>query len=306
MPIIGGIIFSNVVKSKPSIFKFGFVSEEFTNLNICDKFHDNQNCDFNLLSCRFIDFVNQAYFCYQRFEDGYRDLENLKFNTLVNFPSNFSNAMKMSLIDNNIYTNFVLDNRQIEVFTNEVNFMSMMKIESIILDVYKNFTRNLMENCNISSKSGINFDMINITNMYKMNGTSSPKLRRSGPAAFLTFLFCGAASMTFLIFFEERNNGSWFRTIMTGVKTIEIVLTHFIVHFLIGIFQTIIMLILGYIYFPESLGKHTYLIVILYVLMGLCGILFGFFFSCIIKSYTVGSYVSYFTVYIMIFLSGRS
>lgn len=77
------------------------------------------------------------------------------------------------------------------------------------------------------------------------------------------------------IIISDRLEGVWDRSIVAGVSTIEIVLTHFVTQFMIIVVQTAAIVLIAFLlYQVEFFGNFT-IIMVLLLLQGTCGMVYG-------------------------------
>lgn len=85
------------------------------------------------------------------------------------------------------------------------------------------------------------------------------------------------ATNTSSVIITDRLEGVWDRSIVAGVSSLEILLTHFVTQFALVIVQTAIVVVLTFaIYQTEYLGNFG-TIILLILLQGGCGMAFGKF-----------------------------
>lgn len=134
-------------------------------------------------------------------------------------------------------------------------------------------------------------------------------------------MFFMGATNTSSIIITDRLEGVWDRSIVAGVSSLEILLTHFVTQFLLIVIQTGIILIVTFaIYQTEFIGNFATIIVII-LLQGGCGMAFGkhpiqslsnnqhfftgFFVSVVSNSHSMANIVTSGSFYPMILTCGK-
>ena len=111
--------------------------------------------------------------------------------------------------------------------------------------------------------------------------------------------------MTSTIIITDRLEGVWDRSLVLGVNTIEILLSHFLLQTVLLLFQVFEMILLSFwIFDMENNGDMLYVILIL-VLVGMTGMSFGFLISIICGSHSTANILATGSFYPMILVSGK-
>lgn len=96
---------------------------------------------------------------------------------------------------------------------------------------------------------------------------------------FVTFrlIFFLAVTVTSIVLITERDEGVWDRTLVTGVTTTEILLSHLLTQGLIMILQTIEVLLVSFWLFGLHCEGSFVTVILLLLIQGLCGMCTGKF-----------------------------
>lgn len=287
--IVQSIIFNTVVGRNPQNLKIGIFSDELNDFEDCYDStlitaiaYENRSCHLNSISCRYIDEITDELgdkVFYKNFDEALRDGKNGKLIAVIRFNSNFTEStqeiLENSYSEDNV--DFVLDNREIQVYLDKSNFQFTLFIQKGLLDVYQKYTESLMEDCGINR----NLAAAPVRFMKPIYGELEINNRvYMGPMVFLAFFFFGIAVNTVTNFMDDRNNGSWNRTFLTGVETMEFIFCHSIIHLAIGVFQVAVTVNLMFWFYPKTAEANTVLIVMLFSLLGICGFCYGIVLGC--------------------------
>lgn len=287
--IVQSVIFNTVVGRNPQNLQIGIVSAELNNFADCYNSslitaiaYENRSCHLNLISCRYIDEITDELgdkVFYKSFDEAHRDGKEGKLIAVIRFGSNFTESTQ-EMFDNSYdeaNEEFILDNREIQVYMDKSNFQLTLFIQKGLLDIYEKYQKSLMEDCGMSSKfaaSPMNF-------MKPIYGDLDINIRiYMGPMVFLAFFFFGISVNTITNFLDDRKNGSWNRTFLTGVESLEFIFCHSLIHLAIGVFQVIVTVNLMFFFFPKTAEANLLLIVVLFSLLGICGLCFGILMGC--------------------------
>lgn len=312
LTISQSLMFNISFGGNPKGLKIGIVSDEISNLEYCQnsssislQSNDDVNfCRLNLISCRFIDEITEDIgdkIFYQNFEEAYQDAKSGKLFAVIYFSSNFTSSTQ-NLINEDV-NDFILKNREIEVWMDKTNFQFTMFMEKKLNEAYQNYSISLLKACNFSEK----FNLSPIQFMEPIYGESEINMKKNiGPVAFLSFHIF---SMTFLIvsnLIDDRKKGSWNRIFLSGVGMFEYILAHSLVHLAIGAIQLTTSISLMIHYFPQAAEANLGLIVLLYTMLGTCGLLLGVLIGVCCEDHVSAAHIGKFIAMIVFYLSGKN
>lgn len=101
------------------------------------------------------------------------------------------------------------------------------------------------------------------------------------PGTLITMLFFMGAMMTSQIIITDRREGVWDRSIVAGVTSLEITLTHFILQASIMVIQSLEVLAMVFFVYQHTFVGNGFLIFFIAYLNGICGMAYGFWVSVI-------------------------
>ncbi|CAG9819084.1 unnamed protein product [Phaedon cochleariae] len=246
-------------------------------------------CHLSNMSCRFLDYLEDRMIrkdYYTSIEEAYNDAMSGKIYGIVylsqNYTSSLEERLSMNFLD--VIPLITVDSR-IKVWLDMSNMEIGTMLQQKIFSKYLEYQESLYKDCKFAPGSGdlpIRIDTIygEITDEY---------LVYMVPGGLITMIFFICASMTSQIMVSEKHEGIWDRSIIAGVKTIEIIITHFIIQGSLAIIQTIGMLAIVYGFYQHNYIGNMWLMFFIMYVDGICGMSFGFFVSVISSNQTMAN-----------------
>lgn len=105
-------------------------------------------------------------------------------------------------------------------------------------------------------------------------------------------IFFLAVALTAVAMLLERNEGILERSLVNGVTGIELLFAHVITQFAVMVMQTILVLVCTFCIFDITQKGNIGLVVFLTLLVGLCGMCFGFVVSCTCDTERTATYLA--------------
>ncbi|CAG9829052.1 unnamed protein product [Diabrotica balteata] len=105
-----------------------------------------------------------------------------------------------------------------------------------------------------------------------------------------TMFFMGSM-MTSQIIITDRHDGVWDRSIVAGVTSLEITLTHIVLQASVCVIQAAEALFVAYLYYKHAFMGNLVLMYALIYLSGICGISYGFWISVVSVNHLVANLV---------------
>ncbi|XP_075149557.1 ABC transporter G family member 20 [Haematobia irritans] len=310
-PIIQLSCFYMAVGKTPTNLKLGIVNDEVANWETCygSNFKtvtiENDTCNFNMLSCRYImglddaDHLNKIF--HPSIEEAHREAK--KANTLgyIYFPQNFSKSMQTFLEDGRYADDYALANAEVSVHLDNTDRQISFYIEKKLYDTYATFVKAVVTDCNYPSKLAT----IPVNMQPPIYGTDDMEFQRYvAPGVVMTMVFFLATLMTASVFIEERLDGVWDRTLVAGVSAVQMLWAHLCSQFIIMIVQSVEVIVYIGIVFDTYNKGDTATLIFLLTLTSFCGMLFGLLISVYCRSHTEANFVATGAFYPMIILCG--
>lgn len=310
LPILQMILFFNAIGRDPKGLSISIINDEAHNCNY-GRYRGNitydendRSCDFVDVSCKFIDGINGSVFkkvFYDTYDEAVREIPRIKSAGTIQFRKNFSYGLEdkilnfldvteESVIDSQIVVTLHTPDRQIALF-------AQRKLQDSFTDVYE----EIMKKCKIPVKyirTPIRYEKA----IYGTNDQSYVSFVH--PAFMLSTLFILATSICSSIIITDRHSGVWDRSLVQGVTTSEILVTHLISQITVIIIQVSTALCICFLHFDVECKGSMTAVIWLTMLEGICGMTYGFLISVMFTSHTLVNYASVGSFYPLILLCG--
>ncbi|XP_025989491.1 ABC transporter G family member 20 [Solenopsis invicta] len=295
-PIVQASLFLATVGGDPKGIKIGIINEEAGNCDFGSNFgnvwNDESTCHFRNLSCRFLhnfgdSIAKQEY--YEDFSEAKSDVQDGKLCGIMYFSQNFSQGLQTRLEDTNFADDSDLYASQIQVFLD----MGDMQIGLFVQkNLYKRFIEifeDIMKDCKYLIK--LAHPHIRFEN--PIFGTNDlTYLDYVIPSFILTLSFFLAVPNSYSLIITDRLEGVWNRSMVQGVRTEEIVLSHILIQLVIVVIQITMMMLIFFVVWGVDYKGSIFVICFFLFLNGLCGLMFGFVISFVCNNHTLAHYVA--------------
>ncbi|TGZ50118.1 ABC transporter G family member 20 [Temnothorax longispinosus] len=290
-PILQVAVFLGGIGQDPKDLKIGVVNDEASNCdygsNLGNIWNDEITCHFGNLSCRFLHNFDDSIAIkkyYDNVLEASHDVQNGELIGIIHFSQNFSEALQIRVEISNFAKDSDLLASQIQVF----------------LDMGEVF-EDIMRDCKYSPKLGtppIRFEdpIYGTTDLNYADFMTPPYI--------LTLIFFLATTISTTLIITERLEGVWDRSVVQGVRTEEIVLSHIVIQSFIIIIHTIIILLLFFPIWGLECKGSIFVTTVLIFLNGFSGLMYGFIISVACKNHTMAHYCSAGSFFPLIILNG--
>lgn len=299
-PLIACLIFHWSIGNHPTNVKVGIVSDEFVNYDEClnsssTQLMNDNICKLNKISCRYIDELFKSHefdfiSFYKNFEDAKTDVKKGKLIGFVYFNVNYTFSMEKklkSISDNEEGSDIDLksfNDSKIIAVNDNTNLHLAIHFYNEIYNTYETFMNHLKKDCNITkleTPSTLHF----LSPIYGTGNMSGHD--QVGIKAFLVFLYFGCVLNSIMVFVEDRTSGCWNRTLLTGIESLELLIAHFIIHTLVLLLNVTMIFTLSYWIFPYMHLVNFQPTIVIFILVGICGLLLGIMLGTFIESYMI-------------------
>ncbi|XP_011055070.1 PREDICTED: ABC transporter G family member 20-like isoform X2 [Acromyrmex echinatior] len=289
-PIIQVSIFIVAIGKDPKGLKIAVVNDEVGNCdynNFSNVWNDEITCHFSNLSCRFLHSFNDSIATQKYYDDIYEAtyaVQNEKLNGLMYFSQNFSEALQIRMEDATSAKDSDLLASQIQVFLD-------------MSEIYE----EVMKDCKYSPK------LANLPIRFEKPVYGTTDLNYAdfiAPSFMLILIFSLANTVSTSLIIADRLEGIWNRSIVQGVKTDEILVSHILIQSIIIIIHTAMIMLLYFSIWELECKGSIFDIIILTFLMGFCGLMYGFVISIMWKDYIMANFTSIGSFVVLIFCSG--
>ncbi|XP_056637330.1 ABC transporter G family member 20-like isoform X2 [Diorhabda sublineata] len=260
---------------------FGIVNAE-QSAEFCELFPRNEtavlddewNCHIKSVSCLFEDYLNIPSIKkiqYNSVEEAIEDLKGGKIRGFIQINSNISQLMEKRL-SHGISLNDV-PNEELEVFMDMTSLHIGGAIKSKIYDLSEKFHEEIHRHCKYLTKIVKLPLRVEETYFGSLDDEFTIFLT---PGIVTTMIYFMGCIMTCIIIVEEKCEGIWDRSIIAGVTSLELSMSHLIYQIIFMIVMTIELMILVFCVFRQPYVGSLWLIFALIYLQGLAGIVLGF------------------------------
>lgn len=118
-------------------------------------------------------------------------------------------------------------------------------------------------------------------------------------------IFFLATLITSTIFITDRLEGIWDRTLVAGISTSELLLAHIITQSTVMLVQCVEIVVLAAFIFNTHNYGDNFTVVLLLMMLGFSGMLYGLFISIFCDSHTMANFMATGSFYPMIILCGK-
>ncbi|XP_018355832.1 PREDICTED: ABC transporter G family member 20-like [Trachymyrmex septentrionalis] len=305
-PIIQTFVFIMAIGDDPKDLKIGIVNDEAgrCDSNFGSIWNDEITCHFGNLSCRFLhnfddSIATQEY--YDKVSEANHVVQNGKLNGLLYFSHNFSEALQKRMEDGAFTKDSDLLASEIQISLDmgdrQIGLFLQMKLFKRFLEIYE----DIMKDCKYSPKLAdppIRFEE-------PIYGTTDLNYADYvAPTYMLTLIFFLATTVSTALIITDRMEGVWDRSVVQGVKTEDILLSHILIQCIsIAIHTAMIVLLFFPIWGLECKGS-MFTVIVLTFLVGFCGLMHGFIISVMCKDHTMAHYCSAGSFFPLIVTSG--
>ncbi|KAG5674743.1 hypothetical protein PVAND_004694 [Polypedilum vanderplanki] len=309
-PIFQLVCFYVAVGGNPIGLKLAIVNDEIQNINDCMNSSlvtthiNNDTCDLNKVSCRFINQINNTvaikYF-YDTFDAAYQDAKKGKVMGVIYFAKNFTQSMADIRDEGRFANEGSFFNAEIQIFMDKSDQQLTFFLEKKLRQTYQEFAQSLMADCNYPVKLGnipIDFEQP-IYGSY--DGVYTDYI---APGVVMTMVFFLATLITSTIFITDRLEGVWDRTLVAGISTTELLIAHIITQSTVMLVQCCEIVILAAFIFDTENRGDNFTVIFLLMLLGFSGMLYGLFISIFCDSHTMANFMATGSFYPMIILCG--
>ncbi|XP_072165912.1 ABC transporter G family member 23-like [Diadema setosum] len=209
-------------------------------------------------------------------EEAYKNIGEGAYWGIIEIPSNYSHYLQQRLFFG-LVDNTTLQGSTIKVGLDATNQQIALSLQQAILEAYEKFVSSLLLD------NGINPAVaevpVDFTAVYgDIERTFTDFMAAGVIISVIFFLAVGLTSVTFVV---ERKEGLMDRTWVAGVGTGEVTIAHVSMQFLVIAVQITVVLLFTMFIFKIPNEGNVFLIVLMCILQGLCGMSFGLLISSI-------------------------
>jgi len=299
LPAIQVIFFCVAIGQEPRDLRLGVVNEESTNCSYLPL----DECELSDLSCRYLGVLQQNtdIVSYDNTEEGEEGVLNGDVWGLISIKSNFSGMYVSRMLYPTDATEYVLDESSLHIRMDMSNQQVALTLQKRILDSFDNFTRTILESCSYPQEAA----SLPIRWLDPIFGDKDPSFTEfMAPGIIILIIYFLAVALTGEAFISERESGLLDRSLVAGVKPLEIVVSHISAQFVVMVVQTAVTLVTIIWGFKIPCRGPFFWLALLTLLQGLAGMSFGFLISSLCDTQAVAMQLSIGSFYPNLLLSG--
>ncbi|XP_034939322.1 ABC transporter G family member 23-like [Chelonus insularis] len=304
-PLIQINAFFNTIGGDPKDLEIAVINHETMNCNVNDYTGqviyspEDRTCEFIDVSCRFLNAFNNFVdnVKYDNFGKAIKAVKKGDVVGAIFVGKNFSKSLRDRI---DYYIPEDLTGGDIEVTLDMSDHHIGTWLEKNLRDKFAQIYRDLLEECKLPRRL-MNLP-VNINEMFSKEDATYQDF--VVPGCLNTLLFFIAASVSSAIIITDRHEGIWNRSLVQGVTTTEILLSHILSQLIIVVIQVGVTVIITFAQYDYEYHGSLGTIIFLLFLMGICGLCYGFVVSVFCTSHTVANYIVTGSFYPVVLLSG--
>ncbi|CAG9829053.1 unnamed protein product [Diabrotica balteata] len=251
---------------------------------------DDRACQLRNISCRFLSYLDHPMIDkvhFETLEDAKDAVLHGKIVGAMYMSSNFTSFLEERIDKGKDIEKDILSLSEIKVWMDMSNRQIGATLKYKLIDLYTKFQNSLFDDCDFVPGFG---DLpVNINFIY--GDGDEPYTVFMIPGSLITIMFFMGAIMTSQIIITDRHDGVWDRSIVAGVTSLEITITHLVLQASICIIQTAELLIVVYLIYQQEYLGSLWLMYLMVYLQGICGMAYGFWVSVISTDHSMANTV---------------
>uniref|UniRef100_A0A336MEP9 CSON012244 protein n=1 Tax=Culicoides sonorensis TaxID=179676 RepID=A0A336MEP9_CULSO len=309
-PILQLVCFYSAIGGDPKNLRIGVVNEEIANIGDCHNeslitvFKHDYDCDWHKISCRYLNALNASVaeqIHYKTWDEAYAQARKGNIIGIIRFAPNFTESLADIHENGRKADNGSFDSTDIEIFLDKSDQQVTFFLERNLLVTFKEFAETLMSDCGYPKALG----NVPITFMEPVYGSLNEEFTEfMAPGVVMTMIFFLATLVTSTIFINDRLEGIWDRTLVAGIRPLEMLLAHIITQTLVMLIQCMEIIFLAGVVFGTANNGNDFTVIFLLMLLGFAGMCFGLFISIFCDSHTMANFMATGSFYPMIILCG--
>ncbi|XP_066145077.1 ABC transporter G family member 23-like [Euwallacea fornicatus] len=294
-PILQTLCFLYGVGGDVKGLKLGIVSDE-TNAVRCANFDFNAtteiynfgDCHFYNTSCRFLEYLEHPMIhkvLYPTVDEATKAVTHGNLIGFLHIPKNFTASYETRIQDGNNADTWTINYGEIKAYLDMSNRQTGATLQFKLYELFYNFQKSLFIDCGWLENLG----SLPIKKDYLFGNEDEAYTIFMIPGTIITMLFFMGAMMTSQIIITDRKDGIWDRSVVAGITSLEITLTHFILQACIMVVQASEVLILIFAIYKYPIEGSPWLIFFIAYLAGICGMVYGFWVSVICEDHSAAN-----------------
>ncbi|XP_070493805.1 uncharacterized protein [Chironomus tepperi] len=293
VPVLQVFIYALSIGKNPIGLHIGIVNNEIMDINFCSEYlksvnyqFNSSSCSFEYLSCHFLNEITDDTVIkvnYHTYDEAFRDAKAGKIQGVITIASNFTETMTERKIDWEAFGGNQTDLDQIVVNLDHGNLIILKFLQYRLSKSFEAFNKKLLHLCGLNEN--LENSPINIDGFY---GTLNDDFTITlVPGLFAQVMMLSGTLFSISAIAQCRIEGIWNRTLLSGVKSSEIVLAHIITFVISDVLQVIILKIASVVLFNYEILGSQWTLGSLCLVMCLVGSSIGLFISILTNNLIV-------------------
>ncbi|KAF2878619.1 hypothetical protein ILUMI_27552 [Ignelater luminosus] len=289
LPVAQIVLFCLSIGHDPVNLPVAVVNYEANNSINCEQ---SLTCNTTQLSCSYLGYLEKRALnlIYYDTEDHAREsvLKGKTYASII-VRENYSEALRARVDDWRNSLPWDIEASEIDVIRDLTSKDIANYLKVYMYDSFQNFVQDFLETC------GINRKVISLPIRWEtpIYGLAYPNFTDfATPGIILTVIFFLAVALTSGAMLIERNEGSLERSLVIGISGVELLTSHVICQFIVMVGQSIMVIVCAFAIFDNTIKGPLYLVIILTLLTGFCGMCFGFVVSCVCDTERTATYMA--------------
>ncbi|XP_030754576.1 ABC transporter G family member 23-like [Sitophilus oryzae] len=291
-PLIQTWCVVNGVGGDPKDLKLAIVNDE-TMTTLCKDFTTNgsaipygySECHFHNLSCRFLQYlehpmIHKIY--YDSLDKATDAIKHGKLTGVLYIADNFTQSYEDRIEQGKDAETWMADFGEIKAYLDMSNRQIGATLKYKLFELFYDFQEDLFEECKWPKRMG----NMPLRQHFIHGNEDEPYTIYMIPGTIVTMLFFMGSTMTSQIIITDRREGVWDRSIVAGVTSLEITLTHFLLQAGVMFVQTIEVLVMIFGLYQYPFIGNWILIIFMAYWVGICGMAYGFWVSVICEDHS--------------------
>lgn len=262
--------------------------------------HDTQDFGRLFLSSISNDTIVQVY--YDDYDTAFQDAKEGLTWGVIYINANFTEAIISRFTHAGLAENDTLEQGAVSVSMDLSNQQVSLVINGELLFGFQRFSKSILERLGINPLIGTIPFKFESRQVYGTLTTAFNQFLL--PAFILCVTFFMAMGLTALSLIIERQSGCLERMLVTGVQSIELILSQLMAQIIVMLVQIFLMLVVVFAIFRFTCEGSYLLASILAILQGLCGMSLGMVISSFCEEQTTAIVLSLAIFFISIMLDG--
>ncbi|XP_065349874.1 ABC transporter G family member 23-like [Cloeon dipterum] len=289
LPIIQVVLFCVAVGRDPAGLTLAIVNHDTPFGKSCPT--DLTGCNLTHMACRFLDSLRE----YPVVLEPFRDVESAK-NAIkaghawgaLYFTENYTDALVARAALWKDADEETLDQSEMRVWQDLSNKHIGLMLQRYLHQSYESFMKGLLTAC----KENTELVEVPVKFLQPVYGPAVPNFTDfAAPGVMLTIIFFLAVALMSGAMIIERVEGLLERSLVCGITPLEILTSHVVTQFVVMTSQCVLVIVFTLAVFNITCEGPVYLVGLMLMLQGLCGMCFGMVISCLCENERTATYL---------------